>query len=352
MPAQGEPGACPDGLRWQRFKQRPPCCWLAVTTHQGIAIVHAEQVEYFCRSPSGPDRTAHESLLWDDATCNRLRQLRWRERSRDPRPAWLALGTVLLLHVLFVAVVWHQMRPPLRTSVPPSPESVLHVRLIEPASPAVVAPPMPPPVPPPLSRMKPTREPVSKQAMTIQLPASPSPVQLYDRDGQLRLPATAASAGATPGYVRRKPQGDTQIMHNTDPIKYRATSLDKYFPPPDETAGGALVRRAVDAVVKTRAIDLPGGVHLKCKTVLGIPIPNCIDPPAPPSAKVGDERLSMAPARPLAVDPHAPEPPSVEACIAMYRDGKPLAHGCPVDTPDRSVDAELRERAAKAASGR
>jgi len=37
----------------------------------------------------------------------------------------------------------------------------------------------------------------------------------------------------------------------------------------------------------------------------------------------------------------------VEACIAMYRAGKPLAYGCPVDTPDRAVDAELREHAAK-----
>jgi hypothetical protein len=58
----------------------------------------------------------------------------------------------------------------------------------------------------------------------------------------------------------------------------------------------------------------------------------------------------MAPAQSLAPDPQAPKPPSVEACIAMYRAGKPLAHGCPVDTPIRAVDAELRERAAGAVS--
>jgi hypothetical protein len=35
----------------------------------------------------------------------------------------------------------------------------------------------------------------------------------------------------------------------------------------------------------------------------------------------------------------------------MYRDGKPLAQGCPVDTPNRAVDEELRERKAARGSG-
>ena len=39
-----------------------------------------------------------------------------------------------------------------------------------------------------------------------------------------------------------------------------------------------------------------------------------------------------------AVDPHAPPPPSVAACIALYRAGKPLAWGCPADTPNRAVE--------------
>jgi hypothetical protein len=73
------------------------------------------------------------------------------------------------------------------------------------------------------------------------------------------------------------------------------------------------------------------------------------DPPAPPSAKDGDARLSMAPAKPLDGAAYAPKPPTEDACIAMYRAGKPLAWGCPVDTPNRAVDAELRERAAGAA---
>ena len=113
--------------------------------------------------------------------------------------------------------------------------------------------------------------------------------------------------------------------------------------------GGAALRHVVDAVVKDTDVDLPGGIHLKCKTVVGVPIPNCINPPSPPSAKVGDERLSMAPSKPLAPDPHAAKPPSVEACIAIYRADKPLPWGCPTDTPNRAVDAEWHDRAAGAA---
>ena len=56
----------------------------------------------------------------------------------------------------------------------------------------------------------------------------------------------------------------------------------------------------------------------------------------------------MAPAKPLDGNAHAPKKPDEAACIAMYRAGKPLAWGCPVDTPNRAVDAELRERAAGA----
>ena len=50
----------------------------------------------------------------------------------------------------------------------------------------------------------------------------------------------------------------------------------------------------------------------------------------------------MAPA-PLAADPHAKPPPSLETCIAAYRAQGPLPYGCPVDTPARAVDAEVRE---------
>jgi hypothetical protein len=254
----------------------------------------------------------------------------------------------VLLHALFVVATWYGMRPrPTPTTVARTDE-VLRIRLIARSPIAAVAPPpaqnLPPP-PKPHTRPR-LPEPVAKEAMTLQLPP-PKPAtaaRLYDKNGQPLLPAAAASA-PEPGYVQHLPQGDARVMQHTDPIKYKATRFEQYFPPPDETAGGAAVRHVVDAVVKSKDVDLPKGVHLKCMTVLGIPTPNCINPPAPPSAKDGDERLSMAPATPLDGGAHAPKPPSVEACIAMYRAGKPLESGCPVDTPNRSVDAELREHA-------
>ena len=188
--------------------------------------------------------------------------------------------------------------------------------------------------------------PVEQSAAVATSPA----LRLRDQDGQVLLPAHSASTSATPEYVQRLPQGDTRIMRHADPVPYRATRFEKYFPPPKESAGGALVRHVGEALIKTKDVDLPRGIHLKCKTLLGIPTLDCMMPPPPASAKDGDARLSMAPAKPLAPDPHAPKPPSVAACIAMYRAGKPLVWGCPVDTPNRAVDEEVRQRAAGAHS--
>lgn len=254
-----------------------------------------------------------------------------------------------LLHVLFLLVA----RQALQTRAPP--------RL--PASPALQArfvpilltpqPAAPPPVTLP-ARPAPAR-PAAVGPARAKVPATaaaPAPaLVLRDRTGQVLLPAHSASTGATPDYVQRAPQGDTRIMRHVDPVPYKPTRFEKYFPPPDESAGGALVRHVGEALLKTKEVDLPRGVHLQCKTLLGIPTFDCMLPPPPPSAKGGDARLSMAPAKPLASDPQAPPPPSVAACIALYRAGKPLAWGCPADTPNRAVDEELRERAAGANPG-
>jgi hypothetical protein len=154
------------------------------------------------------------------------------------------------------------------------------------------------------------------------------------------LPASAHSAAtAVAGYVQSPPHGDTQVMHNVEPIKYKATRFDQYFAPIGETPGSALGRHIVETVTKTESVRLPHGVHLQC-SLLG-----CTHPPPPPSKKDGDERLSMAPT-PLAKAPDPPKPPALEDCIALYRADKPLPYGCLVDTPNRAVDAELRARAA------
>lgn len=254
-----------------------------------------------------------------------------------------------LLHGLFALVVWQQMRPP-TIRVLPAPAEVLQVRFILRASPTAAAP--PPPATPPPHRVPPrVPEPPAKGAMTLQAPASvPAAPRLYDDNGQPLLPAAAASAPA-PDYVQRLPQGDPRIMQHRSPIPYRATRFEKDWNSNSNAFDSAL-QKLVDKTTVKKTVHLPGGVRIHCGVSVAMLAGGCGgDAPPPPSAKSGDERLSMAPAKPLAGDAQAPPKPSEDACIAMYRAGKPLAWGCPVDTASRAVDAELRERAAGAARG-
>lgn len=52
-----------------------------------------------------------------------LHELRWRKPPRDHRRLWTALAIALVLHVLFVAVVWYEMKPT------PMPPQVVQVQL-------------------------------------------------------------------------------------------------------------------------------------------------------------------------------------------------------------------------------
>jgi hypothetical protein len=275
---------------------------------------------------------------------------RWRQRAadRDRRWHWLALIVAALLHVAFMLAIRYAMHPP-PTAVPPStPQGeVLRVRFIT-RAPTTRAEPPPMPAPPP-SRGLPRRpEPPAQNAMTLQVP-KPAPartLRLYDEHGQPLLPATASSAPA-PGYVQHLPQGDSRIMQHSSPITYQPTRFEG-----DWGKGNAVdqaLQKLVDKTTLKKTIRLPRGVRIHCAISLAMLAGGCGgDPPPPPSAKDGDERLSMAPAKPLDGAAHAPKKPDEAACIAMYRAGKPLAWGCPVDTPNRAVDAELRERAAGA----
>ncbi len=294
-------------------------------------------------------------MVLDEATRAALRHRRWRVPGRNPRQRWMIVLAAVALHLLFVLAVRQMMQPsPATPTTRAEPERVLQVRFISRQPSAVAALPPAPikPVSLPVARPRPRPiEPPAKDAMTVQLPTPALETRtLYDKDGQPVLPAAAASA-ATPGYVQNRPQGDTQIMRHGSPVTYQATRFDKAWGG-DNVIDSAL-QKLVDKTTVKKTIHLPGGVRIHCGVSLAMLGGGCGgDPPAPPSAKDGDQRLSMAPTTPLDGAAHTPTPPSVASCIAMYRDGKPLAWGCPIDTPNRSVDAELRDRAAGAAAVR
>lgn len=280
----------------------------------------------------------------------------------------VVLAGVLGLHLLFAGFIWLEMQPrPLPAQfadvyVPVQLGQSLQVRFLQQAR-QVAPPPMAPlpqaPSRPVTQARRPVRERPAPDAMTAQIEAPavaasvvsrPTP-RLYEKTGRIVMAPAAAASAAVPAYVRHGLQGDTAIMRHTSPIPPRTTRFNHYFPPPNETLGGAALRHVVEAVVGTTTVNLPGGTHLKCHTLLGVPTPDCHDPPDPPPPTDGDERLSLAPP-PLAVDPHAKPPPSIKSCIAEYRAGKPLPYGCPVDTPTRSVDVQINECIALYRTGR
>jgi len=305
-----------------------------------------------------------------------LHQLRWRKAPPNRGRRWLAIGIVLVLHALFGWLTWHEMQVR-KTEAFARRERIgaLQVRLIprEASLAAPVAPsaPVPPPLPepaPPRPTNKPVvHEPTAKNAMTVSLPAEPPapatsvasapPSHIYDASGQPALPAAAGTAPAPsePGYVQRAPQGDTKIMQHATPVPYKATRFEKDW----DKGGGSSVddalKKAVDKSTVSHTFHIAPGVRIHCAISFAALAGGCGgDPPPPPPSNDGDMRMSMAPASQLAPGSPPPKGPSVEECIAIYRAEKPLPYGCPVDTPTRSVDAEMQERAARDAqqSGR
>ncbi|QNK03833.1 hypothetical protein H8F01_13990 [Dyella telluris] len=294
--------------------------------------------------------------------------MRWRTTPPQPGRRWLALGIVLALHVLFGWFTWHEMQvQKARERERDDRQGALQVRLIQPATtpagpaaPPELVPPPPPEAAAPRPASRPVvHEPPAKNAMTVNLPPEPpapatstpsaAPPKLYDPAGQAVLPATASTTPTAPGpdYVQRTPQGDAKIMQHSTPVPYNATRFDKDW---EKSSGNVVqdaLKKAKDDTTVKHTFHVAPGVRIHCAISFAALAGGCGgDPPPAPSYKDRDMRLNMAPANQLA--PGSPEPAtiSVDECIALYRADKPLPHGCPVDTPTRSVDAEMQERAA------
>jgi len=255
----------------------------------------------------------------------------------------------LVLHALFALALWHEMQPKPQhlAMVPIDSNQVLNVRLIDqPSKPRAVQPPEPPKLVPQQQVVPPRVRPVThevppRDAMVVQdHEATPAPAASVAMPSavSLRLPPTTetyatTSAKATPA----KPADDRQIMqHDYNQMHTKTTRFEKYFPPPNETAGGAVGRHIGDSL---KAMAKTMCDPKKSSTVSNL---LCGAPPLPPSPKDRDERLNLPPP-PLADDPNPPTPPPLSSCIAEYKADKPLSDGCPINTPDLAFKAEMRE---------
>jgi hypothetical protein len=269
------------------------------------------------------------------------------------------LALVLVLHVLFALALWYAMQPkPSHIAVVQGDnDQALIVRFLDyPSKPSAAQPPAPPTPPelvPPRQMATPPVRPVThekprRDAMIVQdheatpapaaSVATPSTTSVFAKDGSVRLPPSTAGVSATASAEAKpaKPADDRQIMqHDSNRMHYKATRFEKYFPPPNETAGGAVGRHIGD-VIKGIANSMcdPHNPSTASNLLCGVP-------PIPPSPKEGDERLSLPPPS-LADDPHPPKPPPLSTCIAEYNDTKPLSDGCPLNTPDLAFKAEMR----------
>ncbi len=294
-----------------------------------------------------------------------LHELRWRKTPPDRRRRWLVLAIVLVLHGLFAALTWQEMQVGSLLGWERARSGALQVRLIaRPRTPPPVAmentapalPPHPPEPVRPAVKPSPTHEAPSPNAMTATLPApaatvAPPPApRLYNELGQPLLPAAStAPPPATSDYVQHTPQDNTKIMRHDNPVTYQPTRFEGGTYKGRTSADDAL-QRAVDNTTVTHTFHIAPGVRIHCGISFAALAGGCGgDPPPKPTSKSQDMRLNMAPANLVAPASSTPTPPGVDQCIAIYRADKPLPQGCPVDTPTRAVDEEMRERAAQAA---
>lgn len=235
--------------------------------------------------------------------------------------------------------------PQLLAAAPADNDQVLIVRLLDhPGTPRATPPPaLPLPRQAATARVRPvTHEKPRRDAMVVQdHEAAPAPdaSSLYAKDGSVQLPSTpepayaATTAKATPAEAA----DDRRIMqHDRNRMHYKATRFEKYFPPPNETAGGAVGRHIGDAIKAiANSVCDPAKRSTASNLLCGVP-------PPPPSPIEGDKRLNLPPPS-LVGDPHPVKPLPLATCIAEYNATKPLSYGCPINTPELAFKAEMRE---------
>jgi hypothetical protein len=236
----------------------------------------------------------------------RLTQRETPPRSR--RKGWALLALVVAGHVLLAWVAWFILRP---VHQPRDAREVFQVTLFESPSELPAPPPLVPP--PPLPGQPPSApprhlhyEPPAKGAMRATLEGVEGPpLELYDSNGQIRMPAaTSQKQAPAPAYSAPAIKG-SHIYSGKSPVPYEPTRFNKDWAPLNESLGAKTVGRAFDKAVEAttlkKTVKLPGGIKLHCAiSPLLLLAAGCKgDEPPPPPKNDNDIRLSMPPAETL-----------------------------------------------------
>ncbi|MGH8183079.1 MAG: hypothetical protein ACREPH_05410 [Rhodanobacteraceae bacterium] len=230
---------------------------------------------------------------------------------RDRRELWWLLALVLLGHALLGWVAWKILRPSLNLR---GENGAIMVSVIEPTSnlpppPPLVAPPPPLPgqPPPAVPRRRLHYVPPAKGAIqaTLQGVKGP-PLELYQSNGQLRMPANAAPpATPTPAYSAPGIQG-SQIYSGKSPVPYKPTRFNKNWAPSNQSLGakaadkvGEVFDKAVEKTTVKKTIKV-GHTKIHCAAspllIFAGGLIGCGgEPPQPPPSNDNDVRLSMPP---------------------------------------------------------
>ena len=231
------------------------------------------------------------------------------EPPRDRRTPWLLVALVIAAHVLLAWLAYLILRP---APYPRNESGVIAVTFIEPASELPVPPPLvpPPPLPgqpaPPPARRLPYVPP-AKGAISATLEGVKGPpLQLYESNGQVRLPSNASrQAAPAPAFSVPELKG-SQIYSGKSPVPYKPTRFNKDWAPSNQSLGakaadqvGEVFDKAVEKTTVKKTIKV-GGTRIRCAAspllIFAGGLVGCSgEPPAPPPKNDGDIRLSMPP---------------------------------------------------------
>jgi hypothetical protein len=192
------------------------------------------------------------------------RSLRWQKPARDWRRLLPGLVVGFLCTALPIAMFDAGMRTELGRLHALAPDVPILVELLSEPAPAPVEPPIAEPATAPAT----TRE---RRARAIEAPSPPSvtgtrepvapqpaPLQLFGRDGAIRLPDSDSAGQKTFGAPDGKP------LAHANPVPYEGTRFDRMMPSIHESLGGELVRRTT----WTHTWHTRSGTRIQCATSL------------------------------------------------------------------------------------